>query len=127
MSTLQPKENARYARDAQNLSSLHESFGTSQQQLVNFSVRAQDFILKKGMHNYSKSIDFTAVKERSKIGRHGPQDADLNNFLDISTDLATPDVHDGQLVLPNITATTKTPLKGFLDISSTFKKMRHDF
>ena len=51
----------------------------------------------------------------------------MNNFLDISTDLATPDLHGDKLVLPTITASTKSPLKGFLDISSTFKKVRHDF
>ena len=62
MSTLQPNANYRYAREGQAMSSLHESHDASQKQLVNFSVRAQDFILKKGLHNYSRSIDFTALK-----------------------------------------------------------------
>lgn len=57
-------------------------------------MRAQDFILKKGLHNYSRSIDAHAATIDAGVpigvGKHAPlqigNTADFNNFLDDGSD-----------------------------------------
>lgn len=58
-------------------------------ELVKFSVRAQDFILKKGMHKYSQSIDVGNEGIPIGLGSYAPgSDPNMNNYLDDSTGLA---------------------------------------
>ena len=63
----------------------------NEKKLVDFSVKAQDFIIKKGFDQYKRgSMDVQSAFDTPAtvgIGSFGPQDAELNNFLDKDTDL----------------------------------------
>lgn len=54
----------------------------NEKQLVEFSVRAQDYILKKGLHNYSKSIDAGSEGLPFGVGSYGIKGPETNNFLE---------------------------------------------
>ena len=57
-------------------------------ELVRFSVRAQEYMVKKGLHNYNRSIDtFTEAPEKNpNLGPYEAVDAQLDNYLN-DTDL----------------------------------------
>ena len=97
-------------------------------QLVDFSVRAQDFILKQGIHSYRNSM----VDGPTGIGNFAnASNPDINNFLDDSTGLpqtdnagASENDRIGQFQLPSINTKNASPFKGFLDVSIVSKKLR---
>jgi hypothetical protein len=90
-----------------------------QKQLVNFSVRAQDFITKQGMN---KTEDVSGVG--SSIIGGGP-----NGSVDTAAGSNEPSFFGkkskfqskldplGPFQLPKINATDQSPFKGFIDIS----------
>jgi hypothetical protein len=93
-------------------------------------VRAQDFILKKGLHgshhkNSQSTIDVEDIA--IGIGNSGPH-SNINNFLDDSIggpstrSVRGPKVGE-DLQLPSI-SDKKAPFKGFLDISIVSQKLR---
>lgn len=110
----------------------------NEKQLVQFSVRAQDFILKKQMGNYSKSIDMGADDAPFNIGSHAPMlhgNVDLNNYLedgsavgksqDYLNDEEGDDTKKNSILeLPKIQLKSKSPFKGFLDTSIVSHKLR---
>lgn len=101
-------------------------------QLVNFSVRAQDFILKSGQPGHKKlnnTEDFSGIG--STIGGVGAggsvatTDATFHNneSLMMKSKLGNIDPL-GPLQLPKINAGNQSPFKGFIDISIVSQKMR---
>ena len=56
MSTLQPIEKHRMGSNNTINTMASSSKRNNEKQLVNFSVRAQDFILKKGLSNFKPNI-----------------------------------------------------------------------
>ena len=97
--------------------------GDTQRQLVQYSVRAQEFILKKGLHNTSTlNVDDINLN----IGK-GPAEG-MDSYLDESIGeikqgkakkgfLGTSMTPHGVFQLPQINEKNKSPFKGFLDIS----------
>ena len=68
--------------------------------MVDFSVRAQDFILKKGLRNYSQSIDFSSLQNQK--GMMNMHDAEVNNYLDSNMITSNKSPRKSDLMLPTI-------------------------
>ena len=96
-STLQPIEKHRMGSNNTINTMASSSKRNNEKQLVNFSVRAQDFILKKGMHNYSKSIDMGGDGNSSLplgLGNFAPgSNNEMSNYLDDTTNLPNKDMY----------------------------------
>ena len=78
-----------------------EVLGNTQKQLVNFSVRAQDFILKKGLHDAS-TIDVDDINVN--IGK-ASGDEGMNSFLDESIG----DIKKSKAKKQNFLGSSQTP------------------
>jgi hypothetical protein len=64
------------------------SASRNKKDLVNFSVRAQDFILKRGIRNYSTTVDTHSINPRTTMGGGSfatNNDVVRNNFLDTAS------------------------------------------
>ena len=86
--SLQPVNHRRNATQFNTITVGGSKNNEAQKQLVNFSVRAQDFILKKGLAgagSYHKNSQSTIDVEDIAIGigNSGPH-SNINNFLDES-------------------------------------------